>query len=143
MVLTGLFSVPAFAGEIAGSQESERAIFDKEGNPMPDNQVNSADVDWEILKNADGKNDRWKSAGQIVPGDGKGSCSITLVEPPGGCTLNPARKALALTNGHCVGLTKTRDPIVRDQAYSQAVSFNHFIDTQGAQFRVGGVTVVL
>ena len=61
-----------YAAETAAPQgPSERAIFDKEGNPRPDQDVNSPDIDWEILKNANGENDRYQSSGAMIADDSR------------------------------------------------------------------------
>ncbi len=140
LVLSALLSTPAFAAETAtgGGNENprnERALWDKDGNLLPDSEVNSPDVAWEILKNKDRRNDKWKSVGQMMPDSNNGSCTITLIEPPGGCEFDPNRKAMALTNGHCVGIHKNPDAVQINEPFSQTVHFNHFIDTQGSAIK--------
>lgn len=104
-----------------------RAIYDKNGSLLPSDQVNSPDVDWELIENADGQNDKWKGVGVMVPGTGKPACTLTLIEPPGKCaSYDKTRKAIALTNGHCVTDSKATGNLVSNKSYSQTVKFNHF-----------------
>ncbi len=114
--------------EIANpNREGVQALFDTDGRPRPDGDVSSPNIDWEILKNADGANNQYMSVGAMLADSKKGSCSLTIIEPPGHCAIDPARPVMAITNGHCVGLLDNRTNVVRNQPYKQAVSFNHFI----------------
>lgn len=112
-----------FAQAEVVNSDKGKAIFDKEGDPInecnADDQTNSDIVAWEILKNAKGENDQWKSVGQI---NGLGSvCTTTLVIPPQ-CNKSIEEldnmPAQVITNGHCTG-TKRSSP---------HVLFNYFMD---------------
>lgn len=93
---------------------SERSALDHELGPL--------------LDNAAGENRQWMGVGAMT--DGAMSCTVNLIEPPGGCEPSDDAPAMIATNGHCVGLGRTAPNVRRDEEFSADVSFNHFQDTQ-------------
>ncbi len=123
------FSPPATADTVGKTPPPAVAgqVNDSVGWPGNMHQV---DKYWPVMNNADGKNDQWKSVGAMIPsGDGKYTCTLTIVEPPGDCPLDLDRPALALAAGHCADLAESEDNVIRNKPFHQKVLFNHFADT--------------
>ena len=109
----------------------ERALWDKCGRPRPDTDANDPDIAWTLLKNGNHENDRYAGVGAMLAERDKGTCTLTLIEPPGSCRFDKSRKAMAVTNGHCVGMMATAKTVVKDEPFSQAVAFHHFVEPKG------------
>ncbi|MBX3039506.1 MAG: trypsin-like peptidase domain-containing protein [Bdellovibrionaceae bacterium] len=81
-----------------------------------------------LLENANGENRQWMGVGALL--NAPMTCTVNLIEPPGGCEPSDDSPAMVATNGHCIGLA-TKAPYVRlNEEFSADVSFNHFQDSQ-------------
>lgn len=80
-----------------------------------------------LLNNADGGNRQWMGVGALL--NGPMTCTVNLIEPPGGCEPSDDAPAMIATNGHCIGLPKGSN-VRMNEEFSADVSFNHFQDTQ-------------
>lgn len=81
-----------------------------------------------LMQNANGQNNRWMAVGAM---SGDMTCTVNLIEPPGGCEPRDDQPAIIATNGHCVGLMRNPPNVRIDAPYSADISFNHFQDTTG------------
>lgn len=90
-------------------------------------QSSESDYLGPLLSNANGQNDAWKGVGSM---NGPMSCTVNLVEPPGGCEPRDDQPAMIVTNGHCVGLVTRSPNVMVNQEFSADVNFNHFKDSQ-------------
>ncbi|MFK7823092.1 MAG: serine protease [Oligoflexales bacterium] len=68
------------------------ALYDEEGNKIPDSEVNSDAVAWTVLTSE--SHSSYSGVGRY------GNCTATLIETNGGSNS----PAYVLTNGHCVGV---------------------------------------
>jgi hypothetical protein len=81
-------------GLTLGSNLAQAAIYDRNGNKLPDAQVNSPNVNWELLTPERGKN--YNAIG-LLEQRGEGFCTAFFVNTGG----DDKAPAYALTNGHC------------------------------------------
>lgn len=86
---------------------------------------------WPLLDNSEGQNNKWKSIGSLVVG--RNHCTVTLIEPPGDCGMNPDQEAMVVTAGHCRDVSKDvfQGPVQEESS----VSFNYFRDTKESQVK--------
>lgn len=81
------------------SNLAQAAIYDRQGNKLPDQSVNSSAVNWELLSTEQGKN--YNGVG-LLEQDSDGFCTAFFVNT-GGEENSPA---YAITNGHCSDTNK-------------------------------------
>lgn len=85
-------------GPLTDEKSTEKVIYGKDGQALPDSQVNSSTVNWRLMSSQNQGDLAFKSVGSW-----SGSCSATLVAPPGMSAQAIANnKAYILTNGHCI-----------------------------------------
>ncbi len=103
---------------------AEEVVFDHDGNKLPDSEVNSGQVNWELLRISSSK--AFNGVGLVDMGRG-GGCTGTFLDT--GALANAP--AYVLSNGHCVG-PKLMGPgdILVDQPASPGMNFrfNYFVD---------------
>lgn len=112
------------------SIEFQEAIFDREGHKLPDADVNSPRVNWQLLKFEDSHG--YSGIGFLDLGGG--GCSATLLDT--GATGNAP--AYILTNGHCAGGAQLLGPeeiaVDRPAPEGMNVRFNYFVNA-GSKIR--------
>lgn len=81
-------------GLALGSNLVQAAIFDRNGNKIPDTEVNSSNVNWELLSVERGK--RYNGVGLLAQ-RGIGICTAFFLDTNG----DERSPAYAVTNGHC------------------------------------------
>ena len=123
-----LITVLACALTSAAFAPPEAVVFDHDGNKLPDAEVNSTQVNWELLKLSSSK--AFNGIGLVDMGRG-GGCTGTFLDT--GALANAP--AYVLSNGHCVGshLMGAGDVLV-DQPASPGMNFrfNYFVDAGAA-----------
>jgi len=89
-----VFSICLGLGVIVAPTLSLAAIYDRNGNKLPDEEVNSPQVNWQRLKAENGKN--YNGVGLLQVGYGS-FCTAFFLNTKG----NSNAPAYAATNGHC------------------------------------------
>jgi hypothetical protein len=79
------------------SNLAQAAIYDRKGNKLPDEAVNSSAVDWELLAAQNSKN--YNGVG-LFEKAGDGFCTAFFLNTKG----DDNAPAYAVTNGHCAVL---------------------------------------
>jgi Trypsin-like peptidase domain len=98
------------------------AIFDRSGQKIPDREVNSDRVNWQILSTATGR--KYNGVGLIDAN--QGICTGFPIS-----TGNPNAPAYVLTNGHCqgkAGQLPTEREILVDRSTKTQFTVNYFHD---------------
>jgi Trypsin-like peptidase domain len=110
-------------GTAAADLSVNAAIFDRSGRKIPDREVNSARVNWQMLSTAAGR--RYNGVGLIEASSG--ICTGFLFSTG----VRPKAPAYVLTNGHCQGtarkLPSNREIIVNRPTKTQ-FTVNYFHD---------------
>lgn len=103
-------------------------IYDRSGNKIPDREVNSEAVAWELLPTQR----QYNGIGRVRVGLG-GGCTGFFIKTGN----NPAAPAYILTNGHCLdsGFPQP-DEVVVDRPSNSAITFNYFHDRRVAPVEV-------
>lgn len=111
-------------GVIVAPNLSLAAIYDKNGNKLPDEEVNSPEVNWQRLKAEDGKN--YNGVGLLEVGNGS-FCTAFFLNTKG----NYNAPAYAVTNGHCyqgtAGLMGAKEVIV-NRPSQMTLKLNYFFN---------------
>jgi len=81
-------------GLALGSNVAQAVIFDRNGNKLPDAEVNSSNVNWELLSVEKGR--KYNGIG-LLEQRGAGICTAFFMDTHGG----DQAPAYAVTNGHC------------------------------------------
>ena len=79
------------------SNLAQAAIYDRKGNKIPDAEVNSSEVNWELLSAEQGKN--YNGVG-LLEQEAEGFCTAFFLNTGG----DDDAPAYAVTNGHCSDL---------------------------------------
>jgi V8-like Glu-specific endopeptidase len=107
------------------------AIFDRSGRKLPDREVNSARVNWQMLSTASGR--RYNGVGLIEAN--YGICTGFLFSTG----VHPNAPAYVLTNGHCQGsshkLPTNREIIVNRPTKTQ-FTVNYFHDFKAERLTI-------
>jgi V8-like Glu-specific endopeptidase len=110
-------------GYLLDSAAVSAAIFDRSGRKIPDREVNSDRVNWQMISTAAGR--KYNGIGLIDVGHG--FCTGFLFTTG----VHPAAPAYVLTNGHCQGsaskLPSEREIIVNKSSKTKFV-LNYFHD---------------
>ncbi|MCB0377325.1 MAG: trypsin-like peptidase domain-containing protein [Bdellovibrionales bacterium] len=107
------------------------ALYGEDGSEIPEEDVNSQDVAWSLLKGSDPRNETWKSVG-MIRNDSGGTCTATLIEPPNCQRDISDMKPLVLTNGHCSNDNPDEEPALR----GQSILFNRFVDQKDKEISI-------
>lgn len=81
-------------GLVLGANAAKAVIFDRNGNKLPDTEVNSSKVNWELLSV---KNSRKYNGIGLLERSGVGFCTAFFIDTKGEGQI----PAYAVTNGHC------------------------------------------
>ncbi len=107
------------------------AIFDRTGQKIPDREVNSDRVNWQMLSTATGR--QYNGIGLIDVN--YGVCTGFLISTG----TNPQAPAYVLTNGHCQGtidkLPSNREIIVNRSSKTNFI-VNYFYDFKSERWRI-------
>jgi hypothetical protein len=130
-LLSCVLSVAVLAGFAPPQASEEPSVFDRQGNRLPDSQVNSPDVNWQVLSIQGG---RALSGVGLVDMGGGGGCTGTFLNTGAG----PDGPAYLLSNGHCASrqLPGPRDVIVNRPSRGMNFRFNYFVDAGAAVYTV-------
>ena len=114
------------------SNLAQAAIYDRNGNKLPDTKVNSSEVNWELLSAQQGKN--YNGVGVLEQED-EAFCTAFLVNT-GGDNNAPA---YAITNGHCSGLSQFPDAneIITNRPSKIVFKLNYFVNQETRVRSVG------
>lgn len=93
LISKSLYST-AGVGLVLTAHLSQAAIFDPNGNKLPDAEVNSAQVSWKLLKGEESK--KYNGVG-LLEFASNWSCTAFFIKTGN----NPQAPAYAVTNGHC------------------------------------------
>lgn len=112
---------------------AQAAIFDRNGNRLPDEEVNSSKVNWELLSAGKGK--KYNGVGRLE-NNSDGFCTAFFVDTNG----DKQAPAYALTNGHCYdGINfPSAQEILINQPSNLLFKLNYFKDEK---FRIRSVRV--
>jgi hypothetical protein len=117
------------------SNLAQAAIYDRNGNKLPDEAVNSSDVNWELLPLEKGRN--YNGIG-LLEQEGEGFCTAFFVNTgTGGESNSPA---YAITNGHCSDTHQFPDTkeIIINKPSDIVFKLNYFVNNKA---RVRSVSV--
>ncbi|HEY9668493.1 MAG TPA: serine protease [Coleofasciculaceae cyanobacterium] len=106
-----------------GSNLAQAAIFDRNGNRLPDAEVNSSTVDWELL--AAQRNRKYNGVG-LLENRSEGFCTAFFIDTKG----DDKSPAYAVTNGHCYdgSVFPSPEEILINQPSSIVFKLNYFRD---------------
>jgi len=108
------------------SNFSQAAIYDQDGNKIPDAEVNSSKVNWQLLKAQENK--KYNGVGMLESGDGA-FCTAFFIHTTG----HPNAPAYALTNGHCYDASlgfPGKNEIVVNHPSDMVFHLNYFVDAK-------------
>lgn len=102
---------------------AQAAIFDRSGNRLPDNDVNSSQVNWELLSANKGR--KYNGVGRLEHRF-NGFCTAFFIDTNG----DKKAPAYALTNGHCYDGINFPSPqeILINQPSNLVFKLNYFKD---------------
>ncbi len=107
------------------------AIFDRDGNKIPDREVNSNRVNWKMLSSTAGR--KYNGVGSLDVN--YGVCTAFAID----ITNRPQAPAYIVTNGHCQGtaarLPNPKDILVDRPSQSHFI-INYFHDFQSERVRI-------
>src|SRR5919202_1901929 len=103
------------------SNSVQAAIYDKNGNKIPDAEVNSSEVNWELLSAEQG---RTYNGVVSLENEGKGFCTAFFLNTDG----DGNAPAYAITNGHCydIPLFPAAKEIIVNRSSSMVLKLNYF-----------------
>jgi V8-like Glu-specific endopeptidase len=112
-------------GLALGSNSAQAAIYDKNGNKIPDAEVNSSEVNWELLSAEQGRT--YNGVGSLENQE-KGFCTAFFLNTGG----EGNAPAYAITNGHCYGISffPTSKEIIVNRSSSMVLKFNYFVNEE-------------
>jgi hypothetical protein len=107
------------------SSLTQAAIYDRNGNKLPDADVNSLDVNWELLSAEQGRN--YNGVGSLEK-DAARFCTAFFLDSKG----SDNAPAYAVTNGHCydVPLTMDSQEILTNQPSTIVFKLNYFVNQE-------------
>lgn len=107
------------------SNLAQAAIYDRKGNKLPDTEVNSSDVNWELLSADQGK--KYNGIG-ILEKENEGFCTAFLINT-GGDSNAPA---YAVTNGHCSIIPNFPEAaeIITNKSSDMVFKLNYFVNNK-------------
>jgi V8-like Glu-specific endopeptidase len=110
-------------GLALGSNLAQAAIYDRQGNKIPDAQVDSSVVDWELLSSVQGK--KYNGVG-LLEQDDEGYCTAFFLNTSG----DENAPAYAVTNGHCSDINKFPHPqeIIVNRPARITFKLNYFVN---------------
>ncbi|WP_333476868.1 serine protease [Allocoleopsis sp.] len=110
-------------GLALGANVAQAVIFDRNGNKLPDAEVNSSKVNWEILSVEKGRN--YNGIG-LLEQSSYGICTAFFVDTQG----SEQAPAYAVTNGHCYDGSTFPSPqeILINQPSNLIFKLNYFQD---------------
>jgi hypothetical protein len=114
------------------SNLAQAAIYDRKGNKIPDEAVNSPDVNWELLSAERGKN--YNGIGMLEKSY-MGFCTAFFLNT-GGDSNAPA---YAVTNGHCATIPDfpEAEQIITNQPSDMVFKLNYFVNKKSHVRPVG------
>ena len=103
------------------SNLAQAAIYDRNGNKIPDTEVNSPKVNWELLSAEQGKN--YNGVG-LLEQDAEGFCTAFFFNTGG----DDKAPAYAVTNGHCydTNLSTAANEIITNRPSDIVFKLNYF-----------------
>lgn len=112
-------------GLALGSNLAQAAIYDRYGSKLPDTDVNSPDVNWELLSAETGRT--YNGIGSLE-NSGMGFCTAFLVDTSG----DGNAPAYAMTNGHCYDIPAFPDAkeIVINKSSTMVFKLNYFVNAE-------------
>jgi V8-like Glu-specific endopeptidase len=110
---------------LVGANLAQAAIYDRKGNKIPDEAVNSAAVDWELLSAQNSKS--YNGVG-LFDKAGEGFCTAFFLNTKG----DDNAPAYAVTNGHCAILPKflKATEIITNRPTDIVFKLNYFVNTK-------------
>lgn len=110
-------------GLVVGSNVAQAVIFDRHGNKLPDVEVNSSKVNWELLSVEKGR--KYNGVG-LLEQHSFGICTAFFLDTQG-VTQSPA---YAVTNGHCYDGSTFPKPqeVLINQPSTLVFKLNYFKD---------------
>lgn len=110
-------------GLALGSNLAQAAIFDQNGNELPDGAVNSANVNWELLSVEKGR--KYNGVG-LLETKAEGFCTAFFLDTNG----DDKAPAYAVTNGHCYDGSSFPNPgeILINRPSNVVFKLNYFKD---------------
>jgi hypothetical protein len=105
------------------SNSVQAAIYDKNGNKIPDAEVNSSEVNWQLLSAEQGRT--YNGVGSLE-NEGNGFCTAFFLNT-GGDSNAPA---YAITNGHCydIPLFPAAQEIIVNRSSRMVLKLNYFVN---------------
>lgn len=114
------------------SNLAQAAIYDRKGNKLPDEAVNSPVVDWELLEAQNNK--KYNGVG-LFEKAGEGFCTAFLFNTKG----DDNAPAYAVTNGHCAVLPDflKATEIITNRPSELVFKLNYFVNSKSLVHSVG------
>jgi hypothetical protein len=105
------------------SNSVQAAIYDKSGNKIPDAEVNSSEVNWQLLSAEQGRT--YNGVGSLE-NEGNGFCTAFFLNTGGGSNA----PAYAITNGHCydIPLFPAAQEIIVNRSSKMVLKLNYFVN---------------
>lgn len=106
----------------SSNSSSLKAIFDCDGNKLPDKDANSKEVNWIKLSSKNEKHKKFNGVGRY------GGCTGSLIDTQTGESSSPA---YILTNGHCISYNRgllPADGAFFDLGQTRAMTFDYYYD---------------
>ncbi len=116
------------------SNLAQAAIYDRNGKKLPDTEVNSSEVNWELLTAEQDRN--YNGIGMLEQEGDRGFCTAFFVNTGG----DDKAPAYAITNGHCYDIPQfpKAKEIIINRPSSMVLKLNYFVNEE-ARFRPVGV----
>lgn len=110
---------------LVGANLAQAAIYDRKGNKIPDEAVNSTDVDWELLS---AQNSKIYNGVGLFDKAGEGFCTAFFLNTKG----DDRAPAYAVTNGHCAILPNfpKATEIITNRPTDIVFKLNYFVNTK-------------
>jgi len=119
------------------SNLAQAAIYDRQGNKIPDEAVNSSEVDWELLSAQ--QNNKYNGVGLFDKED-QGFCTAFFLNTKG----DDNAPAYAVTNGHCAVIPDfpAATEIITNRPSDMVFKLNYFVNAKSLVRSVGVQQVV-
>jgi V8-like Glu-specific endopeptidase len=131
-IFTPLLLTISGAGYLPGDP-ANAVIFNRSGNKIPDREVNSDRVNWQMLSTAKGR--KYNGVGIVDADRGEGICTGFSISM--GANLNAP--AYVLTNGHCQGVfnkSPKQQGVLVNRSTETRFIINYFHDFKPARLSI-------
>lgn len=124
-------------GLALASNLAQAAIYDRKGNKLPDTEVNSPEVNWELLSAEPGE--KYNGIG-LLDKENEGFCTAFFINTHG----DSNSPAYAVTNGHCAIIPNfpEAEEIITNKPSDMIFKLNYFVNNK-SQVRPVGIKQIV